>query len=113
MGRPLKIQKQGYAGTPGTGVDVGYPQINTLTDPVTSNITSKVYVIEGFGPFSTVTSMTQLQAILESPAGKDPVVLATIVDSITPANPLPPSMTIVPLPPVIYNPTTPSNASPN
>lgn len=72
-----------------------------------------VYVIEGFGPFSTVTSMTQLQAILESPAGKDPVVLATIVDSITPANPLPPSMTIVPLPPVIYNPTTPSNASPN
>jgi len=35
MGRPLKIQKQGYAGTPGTGVDVGYPQINTLTDPVT------------------------------------------------------------------------------
>ena len=35
MGRPLKIQKQGYAGTPGTGVDVGYPQIDTLTDPVT------------------------------------------------------------------------------
>lgn len=35
MGRPLKIQKQGYAGTPGTGVDVGYPQISTLTDPVT------------------------------------------------------------------------------
>jgi hypothetical protein len=35
MGRPLKIQKQGYAGTPGTGVDVGYPQINTLTDPAT------------------------------------------------------------------------------
>jgi len=35
MGRPLKIQKQGYAGTPGTGVDVGHPQINTLTDPVT------------------------------------------------------------------------------
>jgi len=71
------------------------------------------YVIEGVGPFSTITSMNQLQAILESPAGKDPVILATIVDSITPANPLPPSMTIVPLPPVIYNPTIPSNSSPN
>jgi hypothetical protein len=35
MGRPLKIQKQGYAGTPGLAVDAGYPQINTLTDPAT------------------------------------------------------------------------------
>jgi hypothetical protein len=35
MGRPLKIQKQGYAGTPGLPVDAGYPQINTLTDPNT------------------------------------------------------------------------------
>ena len=35
MGRPLKIQKQGYAGTPGSAVDAGHPQINTLTDPVT------------------------------------------------------------------------------
>lgn len=35
MGRPLKIQKQGYAGTPGLPVDAGFPQINTLTDPVT------------------------------------------------------------------------------
>ena len=35
MGRPLKIQKQGYAGTPGLAVDAGHPQINTLTDPVT------------------------------------------------------------------------------
>jgi hypothetical protein len=35
MGRPLKIQKQGYAGTPGLAVDAGFPQINTLTDPVT------------------------------------------------------------------------------
>lgn len=35
MGRPLKIQKQGYAGAPGLAVDAGHPQINTLTDPVT------------------------------------------------------------------------------
>jgi hypothetical protein len=35
MGRPLKIQKQGYAGTPGLPVNAGYPQINTLTDSVT------------------------------------------------------------------------------
>ena len=35
MGRPLKIQKQGYAGTPGLAVDAGHPQINTLTDPAT------------------------------------------------------------------------------
>lgn len=35
MGRALKIQKQGYAATPGDAVNAGYPQINTLTDPVT------------------------------------------------------------------------------
>jgi len=35
MGRPLKIQKQGYAQSPGLAVDAGFPQINTLTDPVT------------------------------------------------------------------------------
>ena len=35
MGRPLKIQKQGYAGSPGSAVDAAYPQINTLTNPVT------------------------------------------------------------------------------
>jgi hypothetical protein len=35
MGRPLKIQKQGYAGNPGDPVNAAYPQIGTLTDPVT------------------------------------------------------------------------------
>jgi hypothetical protein len=35
MGRALKIQKQGYAATPGDAVNAGYPQISTLTDPVT------------------------------------------------------------------------------
>ena len=35
MGRPLKIQKQGYAGSPGNAVDAAYPQINTLTNQVT------------------------------------------------------------------------------
>ena len=35
MGRPLKIQKQGYAGNPGNPVNAAYPQIGTLTDPVT------------------------------------------------------------------------------
>lgn len=35
MGRALKIQKQGYAATPGSAVNAGYPQISTLTDPVT------------------------------------------------------------------------------
>ena len=35
MGRALKIQKQGYAATPGNAVDAGYPQINTLTSAVT------------------------------------------------------------------------------
>ena len=35
MGRPLKIQKQGYAGTPGLAVDAGFPQINTLTNQTT------------------------------------------------------------------------------
>jgi len=35
MGRPLKIQKQGYAAVPGDAVNAGYPQINTLTDAVT------------------------------------------------------------------------------
>jgi hypothetical protein len=30
MGRALKIQKQGYAATPGDAVNAGYPQINTL-----------------------------------------------------------------------------------
>jgi len=35
MGRALKIQKQGYAAIPGSAVNAGYPQISTLTDPVT------------------------------------------------------------------------------
>lgn len=35
MGRPLKIQKQGYAGTPGLAVDAGFPQIGTLTNQTT------------------------------------------------------------------------------
>jgi hypothetical protein len=30
MGRALKIQKQGYAATPGDAVNAGYPQISTL-----------------------------------------------------------------------------------
>ena len=35
MGRALKIQKQGYAATPGDAVNAGYPQISTLDDAVT------------------------------------------------------------------------------
>jgi hypothetical protein len=35
MGRALKIQKQGYAATPGSAVNAGYPQISTLEDAVT------------------------------------------------------------------------------
>ena len=35
MGRALKIQKQGYAATPGDAVNAGYPQISTLEDAVT------------------------------------------------------------------------------
>ena len=35
MGRALKIQKQGYAATPGDAVNAGYPQIGTLDNAVT------------------------------------------------------------------------------
>ena len=35
MGRALKIQKQGYAATPGDAVNAGYPQIGTLENAVT------------------------------------------------------------------------------
>ena len=79
MGRPLKIQKQGYAGTPGDPVNAAYPQISTLTDPATpAGLTgNNFYGIVGGNVQNSQTNWPNGNATMANGSATFPVVAVT------------------------------------
>ena len=76
MGRALKIQKQGYAATPGNAVDAGYPQISTLTSAVTPAELSSTqyYGIVGGNVQNSQTGWTNGNASMAGGSATFPVI---------------------------------------
>ena len=76
MGRALKIQKQGYAATPGDAVNAGYPQIGTLDNAVTpTGLTdSNYYGIVGGNVQNSQTGWNNGNATMAGGSATFPVV---------------------------------------